>query len=571
MNGGSGETVSFPDVAKMELDELIDQLVDRAYGVKRAQGRLRALLRAINSVTGELSLEQVLHRIVEAARTLARAEYAALGVIGNDRGLEQFIHVGMDGEVATQIGQLPQGKGLLGALITDPQPIRLRQMSEDERSVGFPRHHPEMESFLGVPIHVRGEVYGNLYLANSEKAEFTAEDESLVVALAAAAGTAISNARLYHEAQLRQRWLEASAGVHTQLLTATGEDPLHGIARSAFEIAGADLVTVGLLAEDRQTFVIESAFGRRAEELIGRRFELAATLTSQVINSGEPFLAVDAAELDTLPIPHKLGIVEAGPVIALPLRGTAAPRGVLTLIRRRGRQAFTDIEMSMTANFAQQASIAIELAEARAAEQRMIILEDRERIARDLHDHVIQELFTIGLNLEGAAGQLPAGDPLADRLRQRVEDLDRAIRQIRTSIFALRGDLANSRPGLRQAVLDVAASVTSVLGFPPTVAFAGLLDLGLSHDVTDDAIACVRELLTNVAKHAKASSTSVDLERIENTLTITVVDDGVGMPTAGRRSGLANLRARAEQHHGTFQIAAAPLGGTVATWQVRTA
>ncbi|QDP96498.1 GAF domain-containing protein [Microlunatus elymi] len=564
---GDGGAVRFPDIAKLELDELIDELVERAQGVRHAQGRLRALLRATESVAGDLSLQLMLRRIAEAAAALVGAEYAALGVIGSDGGLDQFIHVGVSDEDADRIGPLPQGKGLLGALITDPRPIRLNHITDDERSSGFPANHPAMDSFLGVPIHVRDEVFGNLYLTNSRKGAFTEEDEQLVIALASAAGTAISNARLYQEAQLRQRWSEASAEVHAQLLSSTGEDPLHSIARRAIEIADADLVTVGLLSEDRLTFVIEAAFGERAQELLARRFELAPTLTGLVVRTGQPFMAADAADLEYPPVSQQSGVLETGPIIALPLRGTAEPRGVLTLARRRGRRAFTDIETSMAAGFAQQASVALELAQARAAEQKMIILEDRERIARDLHDHVIQQLFAIGLSLDGVASQMQSTDPLAGKVRERVEDLDRAIRRIRTSIFALRGSIGPARQGLRQSILDVAGSVTPILGFSPGVSFAGLLDLGLSDELTEDAVACVRELLTNVGKHAHATDASVDVELLAKRITITVTDNGIGMPAGGRRSGLDNLRERAEQHHGTFELRAGPAGGTVAVWR----
>src|ERR1051325_2888835 len=215
----TGPRLRFPDVPTLELDDLIDQLVDRAHGGERAQGRLRALLRAIETVTGDLALEVVLRNVVESACELAHAQYGALGVIGPDGGLEQFITVGVDDATAERIGPLPQGKGLLGALIPDPRPIRLRHMTDDSRSTGFPPNHPPMDSFLGVPIHVRDEVFGNLYLSNSERGEFGPEDEELVIALALAAGTAVSNARLFDESQLQQRWLEASLEIGNQLLT----------------------------------------------------------------------------------------------------------------------------------------------------------------------------------------------------------------------------------------------------------------------------------------------------------------------------------------------------------------
>jgi signal transduction histidine kinase len=557
----------FPDIPKLELDELIDQLVDRAHDVKRAQGRLRALLRAIETVTGDLALEVVLRNVVESACELAHAQYGALGVIGPDGGLERFITVGVDEETAARIGPLPQGKGLLGALITDPRPIRLRQMRDDPRSTGFPPNHPPMESFLGVPIHVRDAVFGNLYLANSNLGEFNADDEELVISLALATGTAISNARLLEESRIQQRWLEASVEIGAQLLSATGEDPLRVVARRAIEIADADVVSVGLVTPDGESYIIEEAFGTGAEELIGRRIPLAGSLAGRVLENGEPLL-VSAASGGELPPSHFAVVMEAGPLMVVPLRGTGASRGVLSLCRGRGRRAFSTRDLSMADGFASHASVALELADSRAAEQKLALLEDRDRIAMDLHDHVIQELFAIGLSLESTATDL-TDETLAQRLRQRVEDIDRTIRRIRTSIFELRGMLASAGAGLRQKVLEVTDDLTPALGFTPHVAFAGVLDVRLTDDLADDVIACVRETLTNVAKHARASAVTVDLALAGSALTVTVADDGVGVGDISRSSGTANLQARAQRWGGTFALAPGPLGGSTATWTAR--
>jgi len=563
----TGPWLRFPDVPKLELDELIDQLVDRAQDVKRAQGRLRALLRAIETVTGDLALEVVLRNVVEAGCELAHAQYGALGVIGPDGGLEQFITVGVDDETAARIGPLPQGKGLLGALITDPRPIRLRHMTDDSRSTGFPPNHPPMESFLGVPIHVRDEVYGNLYLANSDRGEFGADDEELVIALALAAGTAISNARLFQESAMQQRWLEASVEIGAQLLSASGEDPLRVVARRAIEIADADIVSVGLLTPDGESFVVEEAFGNRAAELIGRSFPLAGSLPGRVLAEGVPMLAPITSG-DELPATYLSLVIEVGPLMVLPLRGTGAPRGVLSLCRARGRQAFSARDLAMADGFASHASVALELADSRAAEQKLVLLEDRDRIAMDLHDHVIQELFAIGLSLEATATQLD-DDAVAQRLRTRVEDIDRTIRRIRTSIFELRGMLGSAGDGLRQRVLDVSADLTAALGFVPNVTFSGVLDPRLTDALIDDVVACVRETLTNVAKHARAKSAMVDLSLAGEVLTVMVTDDGIGFRGTTRSSGTANLGARAQKWSGTFALAPGSAGGTTATWTVR--
>jgi signal transduction histidine kinase len=569
MSGDSTSSLRFPDVPKLELDQLIDQLVERAEGVRGTQGRLRALLRAIETINGDLALDVVLRNVVQSACELAQARYGALGVIGQDGGLEQFIHVGMDEATVERIGQLPQGKGLLGELITDPRPVRLQQIGGDPRSSGFPAGHPPMDSFLGVPIRVRDEVFGNLYLTDNARGEFTAEDEELVIALALAAGTAISNARLYQESRLQQRWLQASVEISAQMLASSGEDPLQLLARRAIDIADADLVSVSLVDADGQSVVVEVVVGAHADQLVGRAFPLADTIAGAVIADGQPLLLASVADSDG-PRSHLVEVIEAGPLMVVPLSGTGLPRGVLSVLRTRGRRAFSPSDLAMAAGFATHASVALELADSRSAEQRLILLEDRDRIAMDLHDHVIQEMFAIGLSLQGIAGQL-GNERLAGRLLQKVEDIDRTIRRIRTSIFELRGTVTDTSNGLRQKVLEVASDLTPALGFAPHVAFAGLLDLDLGDQLADDVLAVVREALTNVAKHARASSAMVDVVLAGTELTVTVSDDGSGLDdSATRSSGIGNLRARAEKWGGTLQIAAGPSRGTVLIWKART-
>ncbi|HKC29689.1 MAG TPA: GAF domain-containing protein [Jatrophihabitans sp.] len=557
--------LTFPDGPKLELDTLIDDLIAHARQVKKAQGRLRGLLRAIETITSDLSLERVLRSIVEAGCELTGSRYGALGVIGSDGRLEQFIHVGIDDETAKRIGPLPKGRGLLGALIAEPRPIRLRSMGGDPRSAGFPPNHPPMESFLGVPILVRGEVFGNLYLTDSSHGEFGQDDEELALALAVAAGTAISNARLYQDAQLQRRWLEASVEIGAQLLSATGEDPLRTVARRAIDIAQADLVTLSLVSPDGEALVVEEAFGEGAADLIGRRFAVSDTHAGHVIETGRPVLLAALPEDDRRQTVNSIAV---GPHMIIPLRGTGRSRGVLSLVRRLGQPAFTPRDLDMATGFASHASVALELADSRAAEQKLVLLEDRDRIAMDLHDHVIQELFAIGLSLRATATELQSEDRAARRITQRVEDIDRTIRRIRTSIFALHGNVLPSADGIRQRILEVASEVTPALGFAPHVGFSGVVDAVLSPELTDDVVACVRECLTNVAKHANARSVSVDVSLAGEVLTISVSDDGVGLGDAGRQSGARNLRARAERRGGSFELAPGASGGTMAKWRV---
>jgi len=547
----SGRLV-FPDAPRLELDELLTQIIVRAEEVLATQGRLRGLLAANRTITADLTLPTVLRRIVEAGCQLVRARYGALGVLAPDGGLAEFVHVGLDERTVARIGHLPEGKGLLGALIDDPRTIRLRSIEDDSRSVGFPPHHPPMTSFLGVPVLVRGKVFGNLYLTERiDGGEFTADDEELVAALAATAGVAIENARLYEQSQRRQDWLQASAKITRQLLSAEGEEPLQLIARGARQIADADVVTVVLPTESRERMMVEVAAGRAADELTGMSYPIEHTLTGLALSSGHPVLVGDADDSDY--DSHLSEVLPVGPVMVLPLVGTVDTRGALVIARLRGRNRFDDADLDMATTFANHAAVALELADGRENQQRMILLEDRDRIARDLHDHVIQRLFAAGLAVESVAAR-PGSDETSLRLRRVVTELDETIRQIRTSIFQLRGPMTAEVGTTRSAVLSVMSELEPVLGFEPRVTFAGPVDLAAPDASVDDLIAALREALTNVARHAKARCVDVAVEATTDSLVLEVTDDGVGIGDGSRWSGLANLRARAEHHGGTFTI-----------------
>jgi signal transduction histidine kinase len=555
--------LTFPDLPRLELDQLLTQLVERAQEVMTTQGRLRGLLRASQMVTRDLALPAVLRRIVESARELVGARYAALGVISPTGGLAEFVHSGMPEDAAARIGHLPEGKGLLGALIQDPRPIRLRRIASDERSAGFPAGHPPMNSFLGVPIRIRDAVFGNLYLTESTRGEFSAEDEELALALAATAAVAIENARLYESATSRGEWLQAIAAITRGVLSTEPEDAgdsLQAIARTSLRIARADLVTV-VLPGGPDELVIEVAVGAGAEGLAGTRLPMAGTLSGQVFATGAP-LRESLGEAGAASRPD----LDLGSVLAVPLQGSGRTHGVLWAARRQGRSAFGAEEVEMAAGFANQAALAIELAEARAEQQRAVMLDERERIAADLHDHVIQRLFADGLSLQRTAGALGAGEA-ADRILATVDDLDATIRQIRTSIFQLQQVPHTRTAGLRARVLGLATDLAPVLGFEPTVRFSGVID-AVGSDVGDDVLAVVRESLSNVARHARADSAEVEVSATADRLTVDVRDDGVGLGSTGRRSGLDNLRRRADRRGGTFAVRSREPAGTWLSWSV---
>jgi signal transduction histidine kinase len=527
-------------------------------------GRLRALLSANQTIVGDLALPVVLQRIVEAARELGGARYAALGVIAEGGSLAQFVHVGMEPEMVQRIGRLPEGKGLLGVLITDPRPIRLRNFLADPRSAGLPPGHPPMNSFLGVPIRVRERVFGNLYLAESVGGAFTAEDEQIVQALAATAGAAIDNAHLYEAARTSQRWLKASAEITRRMLSADGELPLQLIITYALEIAAADLVAVLLPVGGSTDLRVEVAVGNGADALTGTRLPVDDPICGQVFTSGGPLRISNAGQRFSLSSGAGQPI---DPVLVVPLQGSERVYGVLVAARRSGRAVFTADDLAMAAGFANQAAVAVELAEARAEQHRIAMLNERDRIAADLHDHVIQRIFAAGLSLQAVAASL-GQDPAADRVLATVDGLDDTIRQIRTTIFQL-GRITSNDPGrIRHCVLETAADARHALGFEPVVRFDGPIEAVVPLMIAEDIPAVVREALTNVARHAHSTSAEVTVRVAGGQLTLTVSDSGVGMQPNRRLSGLRNLQRRAERHGGTLTITHHRPAGTALCWTV---
>jgi len=491
---------------------------------------------------------------------------APWGVIGPAGGLEQFIHVGIDDETVARIGPLPEGKGLLGALITDPHPIRLHNIADDPRSVGFPPEHPQMTSFIGVPIRVRDEVFGNLYLSESSSGEFSAEDEELVSALAASAGVAIENAQLYGESRRRQDWLQASTDITRVLLSMEGEEPLQLIARKIRELGDADVVTVVLPTPDRNRLMVEVATGVGADLLTGMTYDAQNTLGDLAIATGRPVLVGDASEDQGYTI-HLSQVASIGPVMVLPLVAPRGVGGVLTVGRLHGRHKFSESDMDIATTFANHAAVALELADARADQQRVALLEDRDRIARDLHDHVIQRLFAAGLTAQSVASGL-GGSVHAERLARVVADLDETISQIRTSIFQLRGPLVPGTNSARAELLTVADEVSELLGFTPQLRFNGPIDTVVSAPILDELTAVLREALTNVARHARATEVIVTFAVDDGSLLLVVSDDGTGIGAAERRSGLANLQSRAEKRGGSLTLSPPEIEGTRLTWKI---
>ena len=551
---------------QLQLDDLLSELQSRLEAARSTRDRVHALLEAVVSIGSELDLESVLRRITEAATTLVDARYGALGVIGEEgEHLVQFVTVGVSDQEIEAIGHWPHGHGILGLLIREPRSLRLPDLGHHPASSGFPSNHPPMRTFLGVPIRVRDEVFGNLYL--TEKAgggQFEEEDEVVVIALATAAGVAIENARLYQETRRRERWLEASAEISTALLS--GTDPHEVtilVAQRAQEIAEADLATVALVDESSRQFVVEAARGEGADHVEGLRVPLEHSVAGPVYTDGTSLRLVDGEKATReANLPTRMPI---GPLLVVPLGLGSSARGVLSVVNPPGGALFSEGTQRLLEAFAGQAAVALELAERRRDAERLVLLEDRDRIAKDLHDTVIQRLFATAMGLM-AAIKITQKREVAVRVQRAVDDLDDTIRQIRSSIFALQGP-ETDETSLRSRVHALADRAAEHLGFAPSVRLDGLLDTSVDEEIGEQLLAVVREALSNVARHAHATETSLNID-VGDDVTVRVQDNGVGITEGGRRSGLRNMEARAEDLGGTCTAGRRPEGGTVLVWRV---
>jgi signal transduction histidine kinase len=555
-----------PLLPQLRLDDLLAELQVRLSAAVKTRDRVHALLEAVVAVGSNLDLEVVLRQIVEAAVTLVDAKYGALGVIGEGGRLAEFVPVGLDEDQIAEIHHWPEGRGLLGELITNPGSLRLADMSAHPRSFGFPEGHPPMKTFLGAPVRIRDEVYGNLYLTEKRNgAEFDEEDEAVLVALGAAAGVAVGNARLYEEARRQQQWLRASTEVTQRLLSeADPREVLAVVTALALEMSGADLVVLALPAGDGTQLVIEHAVGEGAAEALGLVLPVTGSASGLVLGSGKP-LSLDDFGNDERAASVAREHMHLGPAVVFPLGAPGNVRGILTAGRRPGSMPLAPAAVEMLVSFAAQAGIGLELAAHRRDAQRVAVFEDRDRIARDLHDLVIQRLYATGMSLESLAARMGESDN-ARRVSSAVDALDETIKEIRSAIFSLHSRRAAEEADLRAQILDVVDGAVGVLGFAPALRMSGRLD-GVPADAGEHLLGALREALSNAARHAKASKVEVTIEAGPE-LVLMVRDNGIGIKETGRRSGLANLADRAALLGGAMRAGPAEGGGTELEWRV---
>jgi len=480
----------------------------------------RALVDALIAMAGDLDLHSTLQRIVDTATRLGDASYGALGVLDDDGTLVDFITSGGDDQ-------------------------------------------PETTSFLGVEVRGHGHVFGNLHLTDKRGGlPFTDDDERMLRAFATGAAVVVENARAYHLSEARGRWLEASAAITRSLVGQDLDSAFQQVADLALEVSGASSACVALL---RSEDLLEVRVVSGASSWQGSRapVPIAGSIAGVALSSSEPLLINEVSEHPAAPtLLESIGRQPTGPAAMLPLRTTEGTAGLLVLAWDKAGSAFRSFDLGLASGFAEQAALALEVSRARSAVERRSLSEDRDRIARDLHDVVIQRLFAIGLQLDHAAHT--ARDPeIGELISRAVDEIDLSIKDIRASIFKLQNADSGS---LRAAIHGLADEYAVVLGFAPGVAVRGPVEQAVA--CRDDVLAVLREALSNVARHAEASAVEVTVAVTDTDLTLEVCDDGCGLPPQRDESGLRNARTRAVARNGDLALAERQPSGTRLVWRV---
>ncbi|GGG25699.1 histidine kinase [Rhodococcoides trifolii] len=560
----NGQHTSLPE---LRLGELLGEVQDRIGRIADARQQADGLLEAMLVVTSGLDLEETLRSIVESAVKLVDAKYGALGVRGNDNQLGAFINLGIDDSTKAEIGALPTGHGVLGLLIDHPDAVRLNDLSEHPDAVGFPPHHPPMKSFLGAPIRVREEIFGNLYLTEKNGgSQFTEDDEVVTRALASAAGIAIENARLYEESRSRQAWIEATRDIGTELLSGTDtRQVLSMVARKALQLTGSDLTFIavpedpGQPSEAVKELVVTVVEGDGVGEL------LAHVIPVEGSSSGTAFRSRTSIRRDTLQFVVSGSERAFGPALVSPLRVADHVRGVLVALRQSDRLPFTDDQLELLSSFADQAALAMQVAESSRRVFELEVLSDRDRIARDLHDHVIQRIFAAGLSLQSTLQRTNSSE-IRSRLSTTIDDLQDVVQDIRNTIFDLQS-AAVSTTRLRQRIHDAIDELVDGAHIRTVVRMSGPLSV-IGPVFADHSVAVIREALSNAVRYSGALTVAITVS-VADDFVVEVIDNGVGMPEDVTPSGLANLRSRAVQCGGSFTVGAPESGqGTRIVWSV---
>jgi signal transduction histidine kinase len=557
---------SRPGRIGISTDFLVREATDNLGAVKTAHDRMRVLVEAGIALSAELSLDAVLQKVVETAATLTTARYAALGVLDpSGQLLERFLTTGIDEETQRAIGDLPTGRGILGVLIRDAKPLRLHDLHDDPRSVGFPPGHPPMQTFLGVPLTLRGIAYGNLYLSEKQDgSDFDEEDESAVVLLAAQAAVAIENARLYETATRWGAQLESINEVMNALVTEIDLETLLQLAADNLrKLIGARMVLIALPQGEQARIVAFSGDDAETyQELeLGPRSKTMRVLArrrSERIDS-----VLDDPEVDQ-ETARRLAVRTA---LYVPLLVRDEGIGVIVAHDKEGRDPrFGDDDLRIAEVFASRASVAIELRQrvARDAFERVVTAQEleRRRLARELHDETGQALTSILLGLRGLEET------------QSPEELRNTVSDVRELVRSTLQDVRRLATELRPKALDDFGLVAALERLTESFAEQTRIGVEFVHTLPDGRLPAeietalyriVQESLTNIVKHARAGHVSIVLGSKPGSVSVVVEDDGVGFEP-GRESGdgigLLGMRERVGMSGGTVTVESRPGAGT---------
>ena len=556
---GHGQGLQLAEFPRQELDRLLEQLRETTGDVQGTHGRFRRLLSANAAMTADLGLPVLLRQVVDSARDLLEASYAAIIVNSPDGQPQQFAQAGMDHALVARIAALPGGRGVLDVLTAPSEPAR--RGARRLHAAGAGPGHPAPGAFLGIPVLMGAVVFGNLYLRAAVGSAFSEEDEQLIGLLVATAGVAIANSRLLAESEQRRRWSVASGLLSNHLLSVEDCNPLKCVAQEAMEAADADFATMIVPCGSDQVRV--AAATRGAGGLLA---DLDAVMDEsgarRTIRTGIPVLVGGGSGEGADPSVA----LTAGSVMIVPVLAGGHTRGALTLGRVATRPGFTRLDLDMATSYAVNAAVALSLNDARDAQLTEGRMEDHDRIAFDLHDQVIGELFALGMGLQGLAGMTENPMHVA-RINVYVDSLDRIIGGIRSSICQLQ-TRTHDPGGLQAQLLTISEAHTEQLGVVPQMHFAGPIDLALKERLAADILAVTREALSNCARHAGASRVCVSLDLADDILVLEITDNGRGVGKPTRSSGLANMQRRAENHNGSFTVSEPDNGGTRLIWSV---
>ena len=547
--------------------ELVSRMHEQLDELLAARDQMERLLHVFVEIGSGLDLSATLRRIIVAARELTSAPYGALAIRDAEGNLLSFVHEGIDADTVRRIGHLPVGKGLLSLSLMDVPALRLDDLTAHPAAVGFPEHHPNMRGFLAVPITIRGTAFGNLYLTHVDPGRvFSKSDEVAARALAFAAAVAIDNAQLFERQRTSAKWMEASREITTALLSRAEphQRPLRLIAERACVLTGAEQAIVLLPADpdlpddETDTLVVSAAVGLNADEVLGRRIPVDSSTSGDVFRSGEPLIT------ETLRYPIE-AFTDVGqrPAIVMPLCAEDRVVGVIAIARGADQTPFDDSYLDVVSDFATHAAIALALASAREDARQLTLVAERERIAHDLHDHVIQRLFAAGMDLQGTLARARSPE-IVDRLNRTLDDLQTIIEEIRTTIFQLKSPLGRTtdfRQRIQRVVADLTENrhiVTTTRIHGPTTAVGG--------ELAEHAEAVTAEAVSNALRHSGASRLTVEVQ-VGDMFVLDIIDNGCGIPADNdRNSGLANMKYRAEQLGGACEISNPPEGGTRVHW-----